>query len=139
MSKIKIPDRKLWLGDVNVVMHRKCAREDLGGFWRKTVELSPASEEDGLTFACSPKPGQVALCRVHTWFGGDGKASIERLSVSPYVEKPFKLKGNKKFRTRTKKSCFFVFRYSYVSMYICLWTFYARFTYSCMGMLHWWL
>ena len=65
----------------------------------------------------------VALWRVRTWLGGGGadeKVIIERLCISlPYVE-TFKLKGNKRFRTWTKKSLR-VFRVSgfLCSMYIC--------------------
>ena len=45
----------------------------------------------------------------------DGKVSIERWYLSPFVEKPFNSKVIKKFRTWTKKShVFFVFRYTYV-------------------------
>ena len=75
-----------------------CA-EDLGGF-----EKSQSWVE-----SCRPKKGDFrelaeALCRVRTRFGADGKASIERFCLFPYVEKPNLLKGNKKFRTWTKKS-----------------------------------
>ena len=72
-----------------------------------------------LTFACSPRPGG----RRHTWFGADGKVSIERWYLSPYVEKPYNSKVIKSFvpELRSRK-CFLVFRDSYVrhehSMYI---------------------
>ena len=53
-----------------------------------------------LVFSCSQKP----LWWVpHVLGGADEKARIERLCLSPYVEEPFKLKGNKRFRTWTKK------------------------------------
>ena len=43
------------------------------------------------------------LGRCRTRRAADEKASIERVCLTPYVE-TFKLKGNKKFRTGTKKS-----------------------------------
>ena len=44
--KIKIPDRKLCLRDVNEVMHRKRAQRILG-ILKKVSELSSTPEEDG--------------------------------------------------------------------------------------------
>ena len=49
------------------------------------------------------------------WGGGDGKVSIERLGLSPYVQKPFNSKVIKSFVTELRsRNCFFVFRDSYV-------------------------
>ena len=49
------------------------------------------------------------------WFGGDGKVSIERWSLSPYVEKPFKSKVIKSFVPELiSRYVFFVFQDSYV-------------------------
>ena len=49
-----------------------------------------------MTFACSSWPcGGCA----RDGGGADGKVSIERLCLSPYVEKPFNSKVIKKFRT----------------------------------------
>ena len=47
--------------------------------------------------------------------GADGKVSIERWYLAPYVEKPFNSKVIKNFvpELRSRK-CFFVFRNSYV-------------------------
>ena len=47
-----------------------------------------------MTFACSPGA-------THVGGGADGKAIIERLCLSPYVEEPLNSKviKNKKFRT----------------------------------------
>ena len=77
----------------------------------------------------SPRP--CGRCR--TWFGGDGKVSIERWYLSPYVEKPFNWKVIKSFvlelRSRECFSCFVIPMF-YVYM---LWTFYARFTYPYHG------
>ena len=36
---------------------------------------------------------------VHVVWGADGKVNIERLYISPYVEKPLNSKVIKKFRT----------------------------------------
>ena len=78
----------------------------------------------------------VALCRVRTWFGVDGKASIERSCLSPYVEKPLNSKVIKSFvpelRSRKCFSCFGIPMF-YVYMW---WTFYVCLTSSCMAMLH---
>ena len=100
---------------MNDVLHQKRAGRILG-FWKKSVELSPASEEDG--WLSLVRRGETSsLCRVRTWFGAVGKVSIERMCIS---RKTFKLKGNKKFCTWTKKSLR-VFRVSgfLCSMYIC--------------------
>ena len=112
--------------------------EDLGDFEKsQLVEFWVlASGEDGW-FSGLAKARPVALCRVHTWFGADGKVIIESLCISlPYVEKPFNSKVIK-FRTWTKKSLR-VFRVSrfLCSMYIC----YEHSMYvshiRIMGMLH---
>ena len=80
-------------------------RKGFGGFeksqlveferWKKTVD-----------FRSSPRP--CGRCR--TWFGADGKVSIERWYLSPYVEKPLKSKVIKSFvpelRSRKCFSCF---------------------------------
>ena len=75
-----------------------------------------------------------ALWRVRTWFGADGKVSIERWYLSPYVEKPLYSKVKKSFvpelRSRKCSSCFGI---PMLSIYE-LWTFYVHFTYSCMAL-----
>ena len=74
-----------------------------------------------LTFARLPRP--CGRCR--TSFGGDGKVSIERGYLSPYVEKPFNSKVIKSFvpEVRSRK-CFCV------SGYLCyIWTFYEHYMY----------
>ena len=98
------------LGDVNNVMHGKRARRIWGWF-----------EKSQLVESCRPKKKggfrllTVALWRVRTWFGADGKVSRERRYFSPYVEKPLNSKVIKSFvpELRRRKS-FFVFRDSYV-------------------------
>ena len=74
-------------------MPEACA-EDFGGF-----------EKSQLVESCRPKKKDdfrllaEALCWARTWFGADGKASRERLCLSPYVEEPLNSKvGNKRFR-----------------------------------------
>ena len=68
----------------------------------------------------------VALCRVHTWFGAVEKVSIERLYLSPYVEKPLNSKVIKSFvpELRSRK-CFLCFGIPMLSIYELwtLWTF----------------
>ena len=115
-----------------------CTGSVRGGFlgiWKKSVEFSSASGEDGwLSLA---HHGLVAgATRVGVGVGADGKASMERLCLSPYVEKPFDSKVIKSFvpelRSRKCFSCFGIPRF-YVYM---LWTFYVRFTYPYLDMLH---
>ena len=67
--------------------------------------------------------------------GAAGKARIERLCLSPYVEKPFNSKVIKSFVPEQRSPyVFFEFRDSYV---LSLWTFDVRFTHShIMAMVH---
>ena len=68
-----------------------------------------------LTFAPSPRP--CGRCR--TWFGADGKVSIERWYLSPYVEKPLNSKVIKSFVPELRsRECFCVSGFL-CSMYIC--------------------
>ena len=52
----------------------------------------------------------VACGRCRTWFGADGKGSIDRWYLSPYIEKPLNSKVIKNFvpelRSRKCFSCF---------------------------------
>ena len=73
--------------------------------------MSPASGEDGWL---SLARGGLAT-GAHEMGGRWKSQNRKNVYLSPYVEKTFKLKGNKKFRTWTKKSLvFFVFRDPYV-------------------------
>ena len=93
--------------DVNDVMHRKRARKILGDF-KKSVELSPAWEEDGwLSLA---RRGLVSGAHV-VW--GRWKSQVY---LSPYVEKLFNSKVIKKSFVPELRSrhVFFVFQDSYV-------------------------
>ena len=106
-------------------MHRKRARRILEDL-KKSVSWVLRSEEEGwLSLARS---GFVAgTTRV-------GRGSGKSQHLSSVCRKTFKLKGNKKFRTWTKKSSSVfrvsVFPWFYVYM---LWTFYVRFTYPYHG------
>ena len=113
-----------------------CA-EDFGRFEKsQLVEFWHPGRTVG--FRGSPKPGQWPFGRSRTrWgWGADGTVSIERLCISPHVEKPFNSKVIKSFvpELRSRK-CFSCFGIPMLYMNI-LWTLYVRFTYSCMGMLH---
>ena len=118
------------------------------GFWKMSVELGSWLGRRSLTFACSPKPGQWPCGRCRTCFGADGKASIERLCLSPYVEKPFNSRVIKKSFVPELRSryVFFVFRHSYViyvryGHYECFaYRYeYVYFTYSYLATVHWYV
>ena len=93
------------------------ARGGFWGFWKSQFSWVLRSEEGGwLSLARS---GLVAGA-TRVGVGADGKAIIERLCLFSLCPKTFKLKGNKRFRTWTKKSLR-VFHVSgfLCSMYIC--------------------
>ena len=100
-----------------------CA-EDLGEFEKShLVEFCLGGRR--LTFARSPRP--CSRCR--TSFGAEGKVSIERWYLSPYVEKPFNSKVIKSFETELRsRKCFLYF--GIPMLYICyIWTFYEYYMY----------
>ena len=109
--------------------------EDFGRFKKsELVEILPRKKT--VDFRGSPKPGQWPCGTCRTWFGADGKVSIERLHLSPYVEKTFNSKIIKSFVPEIKsRKCFSCFGIPTFYVYM-LWTFYVHFTYSCMTMLH---
>ena len=87
--------------DVSDVTHRK-----RGLRFEKSHLVEFCLGRRRLTFACSPR----ASGRYHTWFGADGKVSIERLCLSPYVEKPLNSKVIKSFVLELiSRKYFFVF------------------------------
>ena len=106
--KIKIPGP----GYVNDVMHRKHAQriwEDL----KKVSELSLVVWRKKVDFHFLAEARLVALWQVPHVFGGwgaDGKASIEGLCLSSYVEEPLNSKVIKSYvpelRSRECFSCF---------------------------------
>ena len=108
-------------------MHRKRAQR----IW---VELSSWLGRRWLTFASSPKPGQWPCGGVRTWWGANGKVSIERLCLSPYVGKPLNSKVIKSFVPELRNRVFRVSRFL-CSMYM-LWTFYVHFTYPYLAMVY---
>ena len=108
-------------------MHRKRGED-----FEKVSSLVLRSEEEGwLSLARSGLV--VGATRVG---GADGKDNIERVCLSPYVEKPFNSKVIKSFVPELRSwkyfSCFGIPMF-YVYM---VWPFYVHFTYSCMAMLH---
>ena len=119
-----------------------CTGSAPGGFWKKWESWNFVAERKSwvefclgrrwLTFACSPWPCVGwHMC----WGGADGKVSIERWYLSPYVKKPFDSKVIKSFVSELRScKCFSCFRIPMFYVYM-LWTFYVRFPYSFMGML----
>ena len=105
--------------------------EDFGDFEKKVSWVLPRKKTVDFRLLAE---ASRRVPHVLGW-GADGKASIERLCLSPYVEKPFNSKVIKSFvpelRSRKCFSCFGIPMF-YVYM---LWTFYVCFPYSCMGML----
>ena len=112
-------------------MHQKRARRIWGG-WKKS-ELSPASEEDGWHSLARRSQASGLVAGATRLGGADGKSSIKRLCLSPYVEKPFNSKVINSFvpelRSRKWFSCFEIPMFS---VYM-LWTFYVRYTYPYHG------
>ena len=104
------------LGSANDVTHRKCVRKILG-ILIKSVSRELDSEREGSTFGA--RWGQTNLCAtgaIRVVGGGRWKRQHRKIvHLSSLCRRTFKHKGNKKFRTWTKKSqVFFVFRDSYV-------------------------
>ena len=111
------------MGDVT---HRK-----RGLRFEKKQSWVLASEEDGWLSELFD-----ALRRVPHVVWGRWKSQHRKVVyLSPYVEKPFNSKVIKCFvlELRSRK-CFLCFGIPMLSIYE-LWTFYVRFTYSCMAML----
>ena len=106
---IKIPDRGCDQG-----CEWRHAPEAWAEIWEKSVCWVHASEEGWLSLA---HRGLVAGTHV-IW--GRWKSQHRKMVSLSLCRKTFKLKGNKKFRTWTKKSSsVFVFRDSYV-IYMCV-------------------
>ena len=116
-----------------------CTRRARGGFWIKSLSwVLPRRKKVDFCLYAEARP--VALWRVpHVLVGGDGKVCIERLCLSPYVEKPFNSKVIKSFVPELwSRKCFSCFGIHVFYVYM-LWTSYVRFTYSCVGMLQYML
>ena len=89
-------------------MHRKRARR-IWGDLRKVSWVEFLPRKNTVDFRSSPRP--CVGCRTWWWWWGvDGKVSIERWHLSPYVEKPLNSKVIKSFvpelRSRKCFSCF---------------------------------
>ena len=86
---------------VSDVMYQKCGLR---------FEKSQLVEIEAWTM-----PDEFVRYGHRAWWGADEKVSIEKLCLSPYVEKPFNSKVIKSFvpELRSRK-CFFVFWDSYV-------------------------
>ena len=114
----EMSQKKPQIENVTVGCEWRHAPEAWAEIWAKVSWLSFTVGRRMLTFACSPKPSQWPCGRCCTWFGADGKVSIERGYLTPYVEKPLNSKVIKSFvpELRSRKCFFFlcVFRDSYV-------------------------
>ena len=114
---------------VRMTSRTRRARRIWGDF-EKVSELRTGHRTRRLTFACSQRslwrvPRVLGVC---VW-GGDEKARIERLCLSPYVEEPLNSKVIKRFVPEQRsRHVFFAFRdpmfYVYMyehPIYISLW------------------
>ena len=103
-----------------------CTGSARGGFWKMTEScvLPRKKKVDFRLFA-------VALCRVRTCFGVDGKVCIERLYLSSYVEKLFNSEVIKSFvpEIRSCKS-FSYFGIPMVYIYIYIYMFMMSYEHS---------
>ena len=121
-------DGKTGLQSAGDLTHRKSV-EDFGNLKKESWELD--TERDGGLSLARGGLGPVS----HEMVGAEEKASIKILCLSlSLCRRTFTLKGNKKFRTWTMKSCFSCFEipmlYLYGhSMYVsrsCIWPWYTR-------------
>ena len=114
------------------------APEARGGFWGfgKVSWVESCLGRRRLTFACLQKPGQWPCRGCHMcWWGGRWKSHHRKIVHLSYVE-TLNSKVIKGFVPELRsRYVFLVFRDSKV-LCILLWTFYVRFIYSRMGMLH---
>ena len=123
----KNPREKIVTGGCEWRHAPEACAEDFGRFEKsQLVEIETWARTDEFV-----RYGRRTCCGA----GADGKISIERWYLSPYVEKPFNSKVIKSFvpELRSRK-CFSCFRIPMFYVYV-LWTFYIHFTYSCMAML----
>ena len=107
--------------DVKIkILDEKCDQ----GMWMTSCRFEKSQLVEIETWA---RPDEFVCYGRRTWWGADGKVSIERWYLSPYVEKPFNSKVIKSFvpelRSRKCFSCFGIPMF-YVYM---LWTFYVHF------------
>ena len=116
-------------------MHRKCVQRILADL-KKSVELRTRHRMRRVDFRGSQRPDEFACYGRHTRWEADRKVIIERLCISlPYVE-TFNSKVIKGFVPELRShKCFSCFGIPMFYVYM-LWTFYVRFTYSYLAMLH---
>ena len=106
--------------------------------WKKSVELRTRIRTERVDSRGSLRPDEFVRFRHRTWWGGGRWKGQNRKNVylSPYVEEPLNSKVIKSFvpelRSRKCFSCFGIPMF-YVYM---LWTFYVRFTYPYLAMVH---
>ena len=110
--KIKIPDGKYDQGDVNGVIHRKCARRILG-IWEKSGSWVFAFEEEGWLSELA----EVLRWVPHMVWGRWKSQHRKIVYLSPYVDKPFNSNVIKSFvpEQRSRK-CFLCFGIPMLSM-----------------------
>ena len=110
--KIKIPDRKIWPGDVNDVMHWKRVRRILG-IWEKSVSRILASEEDSWLSGLTEALRQVS----HMVWGRWKSQHRKNVYLSPYVKKSFNSKVINSFVPELRSpKCFSCFEIPMLSM-----------------------
>ena len=119
--------RGMWMASCTRSVHG-----GFGGIWKKSVEFCLGGRR--LTF---PRSFAEALWQVsHVVWGRWKSQHRKNVCLSPYVKKPFNSKVIKSFVPELRShKCFSCFEIPMFYVYM-LWTFYVRFTYSCMAMLH---
>ena len=106
--------------------HAPKARWAFWVFWKSQSSWELDTRREGSAFACSRRPW-VGVTRD----GGQMKKPEYKECVSlSLCRRTFKLKGNKKFRTWTKKSWVFFVFLDPMFYVIYIWTVYVRFTRS---------
>ena len=101
------------------VTSRTGSERRIWGILKKSVESRTGHRTRRVDFRGSQRPDEFARYGRHTCWGADGKSQNRKNVYLSSLCRNLKLKGNKRFRTWTKKSLrVFVFRDS-CSMYIC--------------------
>ena len=120
---------------MNDVMHRKRAQR-IWGDLKKVSSWVSGSEEDGWFSLARRSQASGLVSGVHIVWGRWKSQHRKNVYLSPYVEKPLNSKVIKSFVPEQKsRKCFSCFGIPMFYVFM-LWTFYVRFTYSCIGMLH---
>ena len=122
---------------MNDVMHRRRVRRILGDL-KKVSQLRTRHRMRWVDFRGSQRPDEFARYGRRTrWGGGRWKSqSRKNVYLSPHVEEFLNSKVIKSIEPELRsRKCFSCFGIPMFYVYM-LWTFYVRFTYSCMAMLH---